>query len=171
MSLADNSVMEDPVDEAMELQQDEDYFSAGGDGDDMFSNQSYANQVEPSDDMQTDALHKSKNLTDLPEWGWEKILRHLHPLELAQLQQCSQRLNMFVQKDVVWRRSRSIHLPELPKPAFGLTEREMFRLIFARRCLVCESHSDVKTYWPFRTRCCKQCLLDNTTKVRIYYCE
>ncbi|KAI5846155.1 hypothetical protein BZA05DRAFT_407092 [Tricharina praecox] len=163
---ARNSEMEDAVDDTMELQQDdEDYFSAGGDGDDgMFSSQSCGNSTERSDGELMDALYKSKNLVDLPAWGWAKILPQLHPLELAQLQLCCQLFNTLVQKDAVWRRSRSTHLPEFPKPVFGLSEREMFRLLFARKCMLCENQGDIETYWPFRIRCCKQCLSDNTTK-------
>lgn len=171
--LVAHSEMEDAVDETMELQQDdEDYFSVGGDGgdDDMFSRQSCGNSAKRSDDELRDTFYKSKNLVDLPKWGWEKILPLLHPLELAQLQQCCQVFNTLVQKDMVWRRSRSTHLPELPKPVFGLSEREMFRLLFARSCMLCESQRDIETYWPFRARCCKQCLLNNTTKVRASHC-
>jgi hypothetical protein len=151
------------VDNAME--QDDDYWSED-DEDGIFSGASCASAGDLSDDEMPDIANiDAKSLMGLPPKVWEKVFSLLHPLELAQLQLCGRSFHVLLQREATWRASRSIHLPQLPKPVFGLSEREMLQLLFGRGCMLCGSPKDFKTYWPFRVRCCKQCLVNNVTKV------
>ncbi|KAA8908644.1 hypothetical protein FN846DRAFT_1020938 [Sphaerosporella brunnea] len=147
------------------MEQDDDYWSEEDGEDGIFSGASCGESGDVSDDEMVDLSNiQSKNLAALPPKLWGEVLSLLHPLELAQLQLCGRFFHTLLQREAMWRASRSAHLPQLPKPVFGLSEREMLQLLFGMGCMLCGGRKDFKTYWPFRVRCCKQCLMNNITK-------
>ena len=163
---------------AREMEQDDDNPCGEGDGDGndgndngdddyyedvIFSGNSCGGSVDEG--MAGRLRKRPGNPTDLPVRIWWRILGLLHPVKLAQLRTCCRFFDDLLRQDVIWRESRTLYLPELPKPVLGLSELEMFQLLFGSRCMLCEAQKDVKTYWPFRTKCCKRCVSENTTKV------
>lgn len=137
----------------------------------MFSGGSCATSVYSRDDeMLIDEWDGSKELKNLPGTIWKSILSHFHPAELLKLRDCGRFFNDILQSDDIWKTSRKIHMQhELPSPMRGLLEAEMLELLYRRRCMFCSTRKDVNTYWVFRIKCCKPCLLNHTTKVKIYY--
>lgn len=117
----------------------------------------------------------------LPEAIWANIFSLLPPAELGRQRRTCKLFKCYLDNENIWQRSRKRFLPDHPKPVFGLAEWEMLSLILGTGCMLCEKgasrreHSssppNVKVrkaviYWPFRVRCCKVCLEENTTKVR-----
>lgn len=116
----------------------------------------------------------------LPEALWTEIFSLLHPADLGRQRRVCKLFKKCLEDEGIWRRSRNRHLPDHPKPVFGLTEWEMLCVMWGTGCMLCEDGAakrkgnnrptGVKTgaivYWPFRVRCCKGCLEGNTIKVR-----
>ncbi|KAH8145105.1 uncharacterized protein LAJ45_10885 [Morchella importuna] len=115
----------------------------------------------------------------LPEAIWANIFSLLPPAELGRQRRTCKLFKCYLDNENIWQRSRKRFLPDHPKPVFGLAEWEMLSLILGTGCMLCEKgasrreHSssppNVKVrkaviYWPFRVRCCKVCLEENTTK-------
>lgn len=117
----------------------------------------------------------------VPEIIWANIFSLLHPAELGRQRRTCKLFKYYLDNENIWQGSRKRYLPDHPKPVFGLAEWEMLSLILGTGCMLCEKgaprreHSSSSTnakgrkaviYWPFRVRCCKVCLEENTTKVR-----
>lgn len=84
--------------------------------------------------------------------------------------------------DNIWKISRRRHVPNMPKPMDGLSERDFFALAFGLACQHCGKHPvnsqrqrdpwkaapgefTVCTLWSFRVRSCVQCLAPRLRKV------
>lgn len=84
-------------------------------------------------------------------------------------------------QDSIWTTSRRRHAPSMPKPAEGLSERDLFALAFGTVCQFCgqrpprgtrkftwhpiRGEPSVCTLWPFKIRSCMQCLAPRLKKV------
>lgn len=127
------------------------------------------------------ASAKSSYCSRLPQVLWAEIFSLLHPTDLARQRRTCDLFHRTLEDESIWRRSRKRHLPDHPKPVFGLTESEMLCIMWGSGCMLCEDGSNrrvgnsrftgfkgsaITTYWPFRVRCCRGCLGENTTKVR-----
>jgi hypothetical protein len=128
-----------------------------------FSHYSAASRTD--DEMQDVSLEQPGHLRALPAKVWSKALSLVSPFDLARLRRTSKFFDELLQQESIWRGSRSNHLPGFPTPVLGLSEVEMLRLLFSYRCMLCNSGRAIKTYWPFRIRCCWDCLVANSTKV------
>lgn len=116
----------------------------------------------------------------LPEVLWANIFSLLHPTELGRQRRTCKLFKSYLDNENIWQRSIKRYLPGHPKPVFGLAEWEMLSLTLGTGCMLCKGmsrgeHSSrpvnakarkAVIYWPFRVRCCKACLEENTTKVR-----
>lgn len=85
----------------------------------------------------------------------------------------------------IWRASRRLFWPGLPKPLHSRTELDMWRLACSRRCQHCgkldaeglgntsdpwhqgPGSDGVAVVWPFTTRSCGSCLVHKSLKVRV----
>ena len=84
----------------------------------------------------------------------------------------------------IWIASRKRFAPGLPRPLFGQSELEMWKLIRGNRCQVCGERKSllttsmvsspwragpglvgVRVVWPFGIRCCGPCLLGSSEQV------
>ncbi|KAI5850419.1 hypothetical protein DFP73DRAFT_472728 [Morchella snyderi] len=114
----------------------------------------------------------------LPEVLWANIFSLLHPTELGRQRRTCKLFKSYLDNENIWQRSIKRYLPGHPKPVFGLAEWEMLSLTLGTGCMLCKGvsrgeHSSrpvnakarkAVIYWPFRVRCCKACLEENTTK-------
>ena len=103
---------------------------------------------------------------------WAEIFVYLQPETLGKLRRVCRHFYKALVNENVWRRSRRIHAEDMPKPVFGLREWQMWELCKGAGCMLCDRYDGlpkgsggVKIYWPFRVRCCPECLQENTTKV------
>lgn len=123
---------------------------------------------------------KSIHCSRLPRALWVEIFSLLHPADLARQRRTCKMFQITIENESIWCRSRKRYLPDYPRPVFGLTESEMLCIMWGSGCMLCEDGSNRRVgntrlagpkgsatpYWPFRVRCCKGCLGENTTKVR-----
>lgn len=105
----------------------------------------------------------------VPEKIWVEILGLLHPQQLGSLRCISRLFNTYINNESIWKKSRKVYFPDMPRPVFGLKEWEMFRLGKGKGCMVCQDRktppgTSPQTIWQFRTRCCTPCLRENSTK-------
>lgn len=119
----------------------------------------------------------------LPVNLWADIFALLHPADLGRQRRTCKLFQKTLDDQRIWQKSRERHLPDHPSPVFGLTEWEMLCVMWGSGCMLCEKGSNRRMsnakpigiketaaiYWPFRVRCCKECLEENTTKVREKY--
>lgn len=111
----------------------------------------------------------------LPQALWAEIFCFLPPTDLARQRRTCGLFQRTLEDESIWRQSRKYYLPDHPRPVFGLTEWEMLCIMWGKGCMLCEDGSNRRStslkdsataYWQFRVRCCKGCLVENTTKVR-----
>lgn len=108
----------------------------------------------------------------LPQTLWTEIFSLLHPADLARQRRTCKLFQRSLDDESIWCRSRKHYLPDHPRPLFGLTEWDMLCIMWGSGCMLCEqgankgSKGSAIAYWPFRVRCCKGCLGENTSKVR-----
>ncbi|KAL7276372.1 hypothetical protein RUND412_000639 [Rhizina undulata] len=114
---------------------------------------------------------------DIHKKIWAEIFSLLPPEDLGHGRRACKIFNRYLDDQNIWRRSRKLYFPHHPRPVFGLTEWEMLSLMWGSGCMLCEkgnkknkrsraisSKATSMVYWPFRVRCCKDCLEDNSTK-------
>jgi hypothetical protein len=86
-----------------------------------------------------------------------------------------------LKSESVWASARNAHFPKPPKPLPGFSERQMWQLAWSKRCQFCNKASSsipgekiwqkgpgptgVRTVWPFGTRACGPCLMENCQTV------
>lgn len=89
----------------------------------------------------------------------------------------------------LWAQSRRVHLPGYPRPLFGTSELQMWRLLRVRRCQFCQKKAkavpsymnslswnsgpgpnDVRSIWPFAIRSCGPCLENRLKQVNTLDC-
>lgn len=115
----------------------------------------------------------------LPVTLWTEIFAFLHPADLGRQRRTCKIFEKCLNDESIWRRSRKRYLPYYPKPIFGLAEREMLGIMWGSTCMLCENDAGERlgsvrntgakatmAYWPFRVRCCRECLEKNSVKVR-----
>lgn len=127
---------------------------------------------DPPIKMEVDEGERFSALKVIPEKIWAEIFSLLHPRQLAELRGTCRDFDKYLNSETIWRRSRKVFFPDMPRPVFGLKEWEMFRLARGKGCMVCKgakaTNIPPQTIWQFRVRCCKPCLIEHTTKVRIH---
>lgn len=116
----------------------------------------------------------------LPQALWAEIFCFLPPTDLARQRRTCKLFQRTLEDESIWRQSRKYYLPDYPRPVFGLNEWDMLCMMWGKGCMLCEDGSSRRVgntrptglkdfataYWQFRVRCCKGCLVENTTKVR-----
>lgn len=86
-----------------------------------------------------------------------------------------------IDSESIWTQSRKNFFTTLPRPLNGMTELQMIQLIGGRRCQFCDrppvqapatsvftagpGPNGLRVIWPFRIRCCGQCLEHQIMKV------
>lgn len=125
-------------------------------------------------------IPKSSLCPILPQTLWAEIFCFLPPTDLARQRRTCELFQKTLEDESIWRQSRKNYLPDHPRPVFGLTEWEMLCMMWGKGCMLCEDgpnrrvgntrttglKDSATAYWQFRVRCCKGCLVENTTKVR-----
>ncbi|KAJ6258675.1 hypothetical protein Dda_6723 [Drechslerella dactyloides] len=114
----------------------------------------------------------------LPAAIWTEILTYVGLPGIGRLRGVCRRFSEMLEKEYIWRRCRKIHCPDMPKPAFGVKEWDMWRLVRGRGCMKCErfpgrmrGEDGLKVYWQFRVRCCEGCFRRNVVKdAELYRC-
>lgn len=101
----------------------------------------------------------------VPPAIWFKIFSFSQPKFLARARRVSKAFRTVIDDETVWRCARVHSLPEYPGPILGLKEWEMCNLYFGTGCMICYAPKIKKRYWPFRIRCCMDCLKKSTIKV------
>jgi hypothetical protein len=133
---------------------------------------------------------------------WQRIFSHLPPPALGRLMSVNKSIRSCldgtippnisqqgesvktVDVESLWAQWRIIHMPNMPKPLEGLTERDMWKLIRGFRCEMCKkldeaprqtnSHdlwhggpqmSTTRAIWPFGARYCAECCFRSCEKV------
>ncbi|KAK6339848.1 hypothetical protein TWF718_009238 [Orbilia javanica] len=102
---------------------------------------------------------------------WTEIFTYIGLPAIGKLRVVSKRFVELLDKEHIWRRCRKIHCPDMPKPAFGLKEWDMWRLVRGTGCTLCEKlagktrgQDGLKVYWQFKIRCCEGCFKANVIK-------
>lgn len=108
----------------------------------------------------------------LPPAIWMEIFAYVGLPAMGGLKAVCRKFNELLQKEYIWRRCRKIHCPDMPKPAFGMKEWDMWSLVRGRGCLKCSDFDEerrdegnLKVYWQFKVRCCQGCFRRNVVKV------
>ncbi|EWC44916.1 hypothetical protein DRE_00975 [Drechslerella stenobrocha 248] len=109
----------------------------------------------------------------LPMPLWIEIFTYIGLPGIGRLRAVCRRFDELLEKEHLWRRCRKIHCPDMPKPAFGVKEWDMWALVRGRGCMVCKAakfegkvrgEDGVKVYWQFRVRCCEGCFRRSVVK-------
>ncbi|KAF3922911.1 hypothetical protein ABW20_dc0100630 [Dactylellina cionopaga] len=107
----------------------------------------------------------------LPPVLWTEIFTYIGLPGIGRLRATCKRFDELLGKEYIWRRCRKIHCPDMPKPAFGMKEWDMWGLVRGRGCMKCEGlegkvrgEDGMKVYWQFRVRCCEGCFRGNVVK-------
>lgn len=103
----------------------------------------------------------------VPPTIWLKIFSFSQPKFLARARRVSKAFRTLIDDETVWRCARVHSLPEYPGPILGLKEWEMCNLYLGTGCMICRAPKIKKRYWPFRIRCCMDCLKKSTIKVLV----
>lgn len=90
-----------------------------------------------------------------------------------------------LKSEALWASARNAHNSNTPKPLPGLTEQQMWQLVWSKRCQFCNKLSTytsgekiwqqgpadagVRTIWPFAIRACGPCLLQRCQTVSQKY--
>lgn len=101
----------------------------------------------------------------VPPTVWLRIFSFSQPKFLAQARRVSKAFRTLIDDETVWRCARVHSLPEYPGPILDLKEWEMCNLYLGTGCMICHAPKIKKRYWPFRIRCCMDCLKKSTIKV------
>jgi len=135
------------------------------------NNTKHVNDLKNDAKLENEANDKSLGLlSKLHLHIWHEIFAHLDLSSLNTLRCTRKDWSIMLMDERIWTKSRKIHNKGLPKPAFGLREWEMWSLYTGTTCMSKEcSHDDdnapdIKIYWPFRIRCCKEGFLKGTVK-------
>ena len=103
---------------------------------------------------------------------WTEIFTYIGLPSIGKLRVVSKRFVELLDKEHIWRRCRKIHCPDMPKPAFGMKEWDMWRLVRGTGCMMCKKYEGkvrgqdgMKVYWQFKVRCCEGCFRANVIKV------
>ena len=146
-------------------------------------------------------LNRKSSIESLPSSLTKCVLSHLDPVSLTNLigtnrhfrsllderystQEADQQHELDASStDVVWANSRRRHIPTMPKPQTGLSERAQISLAFGHNCQFCgrsqpipdfdisetrqtiSAQWKVQIIWPFHIRACTDCLAVRTCKV------
>jgi hypothetical protein len=86
-----------------------------------------------------------------------------------------------LKSEALWASARNAHNSNTPKPLPGLTEQQMWQLVWSKRCQFCNKLSTytsgekiwqqgpgdagVRTIWPFAIRACGPCLMQRCQTV------
>ena len=129
---------------------------------------------------------------EVPDEIWQAIFLHLGPISLGNLLISCKRFHRLLTSHVpysgrengilqikkpedIWRQSREIHRPHMPKPLIGKNELEMWQLLGGKHCQFCNrvavlresppslwdggpGEDSARIIWPFGIRCCGPCL-------------
>ncbi|KAF3216334.1 hypothetical protein TWF106_008508 [Orbilia oligospora] len=102
---------------------------------------------------------------------WTEIFTYIGLPSIGKLRVVSKRFVELLDKEHIWRRCRKIHCPDMPKPAFGMKEWDMWRLVRGTGCMTCSKfegkvrgQDGMKVYWQFKVRCCEACFRTNVIK-------
>ena len=90
-----------------------------------------------------------------------------------------------LKSESLWASARNAHNSNTPKPLPGLTEQQMWQLVWSKRCQFCNKLSTytsgekiwqqgpadagVRTIWPFAIRACGPCLMQRCQTVSQKY--
>lgn len=96
---------------------------------------------------------------------WEQIFALLSPPDLANVRACSKLFYTILDTDTIWERSRLLFYPDFPGPGYDLSEVRLLDLLLGKGCQLCRGPT-ATVYWPFRVRCCTDCLSSHSRKVR-----
>jgi hypothetical protein len=144
--------------------------------------------------------------SQLPKPIWQRAISFLPPQDLARLLRVNKTFQslligprvdtetlreieseaslVYLEPDLIWRTSRRLYYPNMPKPLESLSELENWKLVYGKNCQFCtrvpaESPTDgildplkagpgptgVRIIWPFAIRSCSQCLMSRTERV------
>ncbi|KAK6352222.1 hypothetical protein TWF730_009052 [Orbilia blumenaviensis] len=116
-------------------------------------------------------LNDALPIDKLPVQLWTEIFTYVGLPAIGKLRVVSKRFVELLDKEHIWRRCRKIHCPDMPKPAFGMKEWDMWRLVRGTGCMVCNNlegkvrgQEGMKVYWQFKIRCCEPCFKANVVK-------
>lgn len=108
----------------------------------------------------------------LPPNLWTEIFTYIGLPSIGKLRVVCKRFGDLLEKEHIWRRCRKIHCPDMPKPAFGMKEWDMWGLVRGTGCMMCagfegkvRGENGMKVYWQFKVRCCEVCFRANVVKV------
>ncbi|KAK6531945.1 hypothetical protein TWF694_003109 [Orbilia ellipsospora] len=107
----------------------------------------------------------------LPVSIWTEIFTYVGLPAIGRLRGVCKRFDEILEREYLWRRCRKIHCPDMPKPAFGMKEWDMWGLVRGTGCMMCldyegkgRGEDGLKVYWQFRVRCCEKCFKANVYK-------
>ncbi|KAF3911187.1 hypothetical protein AA313_de0209674 [Arthrobotrys entomopaga] len=107
----------------------------------------------------------------LPVTIWTEIFTYVGLPAIGKLRSVCKRFDEILEREYLWRRCRKIHCPDMPKPAFGMKEWDMWGLVRGTGCMMCLDHEGkgrgedgLKVYWQFKVRCCEKCFKKNVYK-------
>ena len=168
-----------------------------------------ASQVSTLALSETPGAHDNTLPSDrsqLPRLLWQLVFSFLPPQDLARLLQVnktflglltgprvdtetlpendSKGFLVYLEPDMIWRTSRRVFHPNMPKPLESLSELENWKLVYGRKCQFCSrlaaddltdgtldplkagpGLTGVRIVWPFAIRSCGQCLVPRTERV------
>ncbi|KAH0545037.1 hypothetical protein FGG08_000808 [Glutinoglossum americanum] len=144
--------------------------------------------------------------SDMPSEVWHYVFTLVPPRDLASLMRVNHMFNEFLtpsmndakrlstassrnailrvlDADFIWSASRKMFHPDLPRPPFGMSELDMWKLLYGRACQFCgkpgssatgstaenqfepgPGESGVKIIWQFGVRSCGTCLQERSEK-------
>jgi len=148
----------------------------------------------------------------LPAQIWSKIFMFLPPQDLGQLLQVNRTFHDYLEatkkphashdegdghildtadSERIWKTSRRRYYHHLPRPLYGNSELDMWKLIGGRGCQFCAQKADskvrpghqtnspiqepvgqgIRIFWPLAIRCCTICLSNETFTVCLNLCD
>lgn len=144
------------------------------------------------------------NCTGLPPALWQHIFSFCSLADLGRLIQVNRSFHSYLtdvsnvslsrpehgclhllKSEALWASARNAHNSNAPKPLPGLTELQMWQLVWSKRCQFCNkldtytpgekiwqqgpAEAGVRTIWPFGIRTCGPCLMQQCQTVSCRY--